>query len=199
MGKRGFTLIELLMVIGLLSILSAVAVPYLFSGPSGVSVPAMAKKIKNDVYYAQSLAMRGYNLDTPTTVNPAFRFRIRFNTPDANCAGTNQYAIVSDVDNNGTWGENPNSSAVVESARNPVNGNPYFCVQLDPNTGDYSGFTVSANFGGTAPGVLEFDNMGIPYNSDGVKLSTAGTVVVSKGGTSSTVSVTKNTGMVTVQ
>lgn len=199
MSKRGFTLIELLMVIGLLSILSAVAVPYLFSGPAGVSVPAMAKKIKNDIYYAQSLAMRGYNLDTPASANPAFRFRIRFNTADANCAGTNQYAIVSDADNNGAWGENPNSSAVVESGRNPVNGDPYFCVRLDPNTGDYSGFTVSANFGGTAPGVIEFDNMGIPYDSDGARLAATGTVVVSKGGASATVSVTKNTGMVTVQ
>lgn len=199
MSKRGFTLIELLMVISLLSILSAVAVPYLFSGPSGVSVPAMAKKIKNDISYAQSLAMRGYRLDTPNAANPVFRFRISFNAADANCTGTNQYAIVNDADNNGVWGENPNSSGAVESGRNPANGNPYFCVQLDPDTGDFSGFTVSANFGGSIPGALEFDNMGIPYDSDGTKLTTTGTVVVSKGGQSATIAVTKNTGMASVQ
>lgn len=197
MERKGFTLIELIMVIAIISIISVVAVPYIFRGASALSVPAMAKKVRDDIGYAQSLAMRGARLDTPDTANPAFRYRIRFNVADANCPGAAQYAVVSDQDNNGNWGERPNASGIVESGRNPSTGDDYFCVQLE--AGDYSGFSVTADFGGATPGVLEFDSLGVPYDSDGIRLSAQKTVTISKGGETAAVNVTPYTGKTTVQ
>lgn len=197
MSKKGFTLIELIMVLVLISIVAAVAAPALFRGTSEISVLAFAKKAGEDIRYAQALAMKRHNLDTPSSSSPSFRYRIRFNVADANCAGANQYAIVNDADYDGTWGENPNGSGVVESARNPATGETYFCVKLD--SGDFAGFTVAADFGGSVPGIIEFDTLGIPYDSDGSKLTASKTAVISKGGSSSSITITPNTGMVTVQ
>lgn len=194
--KNGFTVIELLMVIMIAAIVGIVAAPRLFKASSSIGVAAFTKKIRDDIRYAQSSALLRSNHDTPNSTNPTFYFRIRFNIADVNCPGANQYTIVNDANNNGTWGENPNSS-VVESVRNPSTGSQYFCVQMD--SGDYAGFTVSANFGGSVPGIVEFDNSGIPYDSDGVKIAAAKTLTVSRNGETGAVTLTPNTGMVTVQ
>ena len=157
----------------------------------------MVRKVQSYLRYAQSLSMRRTNLATPNSSSPTFRFRIRFNVVDANCAYTNQYNIVNDADNNGTWGEQPNGSAVVESAREPTSGAEYFCIQLD--SGEYAGLSVTANFGGSEPGTLEFDTLCVPYDSDGVKLTAAATVTVSKGTATRTVIVTPYTGAIKIQ
>lgn len=193
----GFTLIELVMVLVLVAILAAVAVPMIFGGKGTLTVAAVAGKIGDDLRYAQGLAMRRSNLDTPATNNLSFRYRVKFNVADANCAGSDQYAIVSDADNNGTWGENPNGSGRVESARNPSDGSEYFCVRL--NTGDFAGITASVDFGGSTAGVVAFDALGTPYDSDGVRLAAASTISVTDGTETVTVTVTPNTGKVTVQ
>ena len=195
-GAGGFTMIELVMVIVLVAIVAAVAGPMLFGGSSSISAAAVARKVRDDVRYAQTLAMTRSNLGTPDQSSPSFRYRIRFNGADANCAGAAQYAIVSDADNNGAWGENPNALGQVESGKNPSTGAGYFCVQL---VGDFSGFTVTADFGGGAPGVLEFDTLGVPYNSDGTRLTAQKSIIVAKGGESITLSVEPNTGLVTIQ
>lgn len=197
MDSRGFTLIELIMTMLLAALLAAVAVPYLFRGEAPLTVQAFARKVADDMRYSQSLAMLRSGLDTPRTTNPYFLYRIRFNVADANCPGANQYTIVNDADNNGTWGEAPNGAGRTESGRNPSSGDDYFCVQMD--SGDYAGFTVSADFGGAAPGVLAFDSFGIPYDSDGAALSATKTVTVSKGSETATVTVTPNTGFLAVQ
>lgn len=197
MGSRGFTIIELIMTVLLAALLAAVAVPYLFRGQAPITVSAFARKVADDMRYAQSLAMMRSNLDTPQASNPYFIYRIRFNVADANCPGTNQYTIVNDADNNGTWGQNPNGAGVIESGRYPATGSPYFCVQMD--SGDFAGQVVSADFGGTAPGVLAFDSLGVPYDSDGAPLTAQKTVTVSKGGETASVTITPNTGLVAVQ
>lgn len=194
---KGFTLIELVFVIALAAILAAVAYPMIFGGSSAVTVPVFAKKVQEDVRYAQSLALLRSNLDTPNALNPSFRYRIRFNVADASCPGTSQYTIVNNADNNATWGENPNGGSLVESARNPATGEAFFCVRMD--TGDLDGFQISADFGGSVPGILEFDTMGTPYDSDGARLAASKTITITKGGVSSTVTVTPNTGMVVAQ
>jgi len=193
--SRGFTLIELVMVIVLISIVAAVAAPMLFSGATAVSAGAFARKVRDDVRYAQVLAMTRSGLDTPDLSSPSFRYRIRFNVADANCAGASQYAIVNDADNNGAWGESPNGAGAVESGRNPTNGAEYFCVQM---TGDYAGLSVSADFGGAAAGVLEFDTSGVPYDSDGVRLATAKTITVTKDSETLTLTIRPKTGLVTL-
>ncbi|MDO8426151.1 MAG: prepilin-type N-terminal cleavage/methylation domain-containing protein [Deltaproteobacteria bacterium] len=197
MDKKGFTIIELVFVLILMAVVAAVASPMIFRGPSSVTTPALARKIRDDIRYAQSLALIRSNLDSPASTEPAFLYRISFNTVDASCTGTNRYSITNDADRDNNWGENPNESNAVESARSPATGQDYYCVQMD--SGDYSGFTISADFGGSAPGVLEFDNSGIPYDSDGVKLTASKSVVVSKGGQTETIVVTPNTGMVSIQ
>ncbi len=196
--RGGFSLIELIMVVVLVGIIAITVSPLIFRGGTGITVSAMARKIADDIRYTQALAMQRYKLTTPSVVNPTFRYRIRFNVADTNCTGANQYTIVNDQDNDGTWGENPNENGIVESARKPDTGDEYFCVDLE-NTREYSGISISADFGGSVSGVLEFDNMGIPYDSDGNRLTSEKTITVSKGGESSTVTVTPFTGRVYVQ
>jgi prepilin-type N-terminal cleavage/methylation domain-containing protein len=195
MKKNGFTLIELIMVLTLVVILAVFVVPMIFRGGAGVSVSAMSRKIKDDILYAQTLAMQRHKLSTPAA-NPAnlvYRYRVRFNFNDAtNCPGTNNYSIVNDSDFDGIWGED-----ATESAREPLSGEDFFCVQL--NTGDYAGITASADFGGSTPGILEFDSFGTPYDSDGAKLTGVKTISISKSGETATVTITPYTGSVTVQ
>lgn len=209
MNKKGFTLIELLMVMVIIAAVSVVAAPFIFKNAEGVSSAAMARKIREDIRYAQSLALLRSKLDTPGVSDPKFTYRIVFNVNPSspadqnynvflNCPGTNKYAIVNNADNNAFWGEKPNSSGVVESARNPSDGSVFFCVQL--GTGHFTGLGVSANFGGSVPGILEFDGKGVPYNNDGAKISSgANTVTVTSGTDSAVLTVTPNTGWVSVQ
>lgn len=194
---KGFTILELIMVIALIAIVSAIAAPMLLRGSNPVAAGALARKVRDDIRYAQSLAFLRSNLDTPNVTNPVFMYRMRFNVADPNCPGANQYTIVYDANGNGAWGENPNGGGVVESAKDPATGKDYFCVQLD--SGAYAGFTISANFGGTTPGVLQFDTNGIPYDSDNVMLTAPKTVTVAKGTDSVTLTVTPNTGAVIMQ
>ena len=197
MEKKGFTIIELIMTMLLAAILAAVAAPYLFRGQAPLTVPAFARKVADDIRYAQSLAMLRSGLDTPQTANPYFLYRIRFNVADANCPGASQYAIVSDADNNGAWGEFPNGSGQVESGRLPSTGAEYFCVSME--SGDYAGFTIAADFGGSIPGALSFDSLGVPLDSDGAALTAVKTVTVSRGGESALITVTPKTGFTAAQ
>ena len=197
MEEKGFTIIELIMTMLLAAILAAVAAPYLFRGQAPLTVPAFARKVADDIRYAQSLAMLRGGLETPQTTNPYFLYRIRFNVADANCPGASQYAIVSDADNNGAWGERPNGSGQVESGRLPSTGAEYFCVSME--SGDYAGFTIAADFGGSIPGALSFDSLGVPLDSDGAALSAVKTVTVSRGGESALITVTPKTGFTAAQ
>jgi prepilin-type N-terminal cleavage/methylation domain-containing protein len=197
MKNKGFTIIELLLTMLLAAILAALAAPYLFRGEAPMTVQAFAEKVVDDVRYAQSLAMLRSALETPQTSSPYFIYRIRFNAGDPNCPGTSQYTIVNDADNNGTWGERPNGGGLVESARLPSTGSDYFCVSLE--NGDYAGFSVTADFGGTVPDILAFDSLGVPLDSDGTPLAASRTITVSRGGESAFITVTPKTGFTTVQ
>lgn len=197
MHKKGFTLIELIMTMLLAAILAAVATPYLFRGQGPLTVPAFARKVADDIRYAQSLAMLRGGLDTPQTTNPYFLYRIRFNVIDPNCPGASQYTIVNDADNNGSWGENPNGLGQIESGRVPSTGAEYFCVSME--SGDYAGFTATADFGGSVPGVLSFDSLGMPIDSDGAPLTAAKTITVSRAGESTFITVTPKTGFTAMQ
>lgn len=197
MENKGFTIIELLLTMLLAGILAAAAAPYLFRGEAPMTVQAFAKKVRDDVRYAQSLAMLRSALDTPQTSSPYFIYRIRFNVADPNCPGASQYTIVNDADNNGTWGERPNNAGQVESARMPATGSDYFCVSLE--NGDYAGFSITADFGGAISGALAFDSFGVPLDSDGAPLAASRTITVSRGGESALITITPKTGFTAVQ
>ncbi len=197
MDKKGFTVIELVFVLIIMAVVAAAASPMIFRGTASATAPALARKIRDDVRYAQSLALIRSGLDSPASTEPAFLYRISFNVADVSCIGAGHYSITNDVDRDGNWGENPNGSGAVESGRDPSTGADYFCVRTD--SGDYAGFIISADFGGSTPGVVEFDSLGIPYDSDGRRLTASKSIVISKGGLSEIISVTPNTGMVTIQ
>jgi|GEM_PF-4152858 prepilin-type N-terminal cleavage/methylation domain-containing protein len=197
MENKGFTLIELLLTLLLSAILAAAAAQYLFRGETPLSVHAFAVKVRDDVRYAQSLAMIRSALETPQDSNPYFIYRIRFNVADPNCPGASQYTIVNDADNNGSWGERPNSGGQVESARMPATGSDYFCFSLE--NGDYAGFSIDADFGGAIPGVLAFDSLGVPLDSDGAPLAGSRNITVSKGGESAVITITPRTGFTAFQ
>lgn len=190
-------MIELIMVVLVMALLAAAAAPYLGGGPSTLTVHAFARKVADDVRYAQSLALQRSRLDTPAATNPRFFYRIGFNTAAPFCGGVNQYNITSDMDNNGAWGEHPNGSGSIESAREPASGSDSFCIRLE--SGDYRGFAVTADFGGSIPGILAFDQAGAPHDSDGARLSAAKTITVSKDGRTASIVVTPFTGLTLVQ
>lgn len=191
MDKKGFSILELIMVMALVAIVAAVVVPLIFRGGSTMTAAAMARKIKSDIQYAQEVAMAKNNLAqvwTGAAWCPAQpqNYRIRMNF------AANQYEIYNDQNGNGTWGENPNTCNVSEDIVNPVTRESFFLIQLTSDP--YTGITLSANFGGATPGVLEFDSLGIPYDSDGNRLTTEKDVIISKSGETATVRVTQNTG-----
>ena len=81
----GFTLIELVLLIVLLAILAAVAIPRLGS-VTGDQAGAFARKLKAHVAYAQELAM-----------STGMRHRVEFTA--------STYRVVNDANGNGTYGE----------------------------------------------------------------------------------------------
>lgn len=186
---KGFSLIELVLTITLIAILAAAATPYLFSGGSSITVDAMAGKVRDDIAYAQALAMRRHNLPTPAAVtDPTFGYRIYFNATVGGCGGTTNYSIVNDADFDDIWGEDS-----TESAKLPSTGADYFCVQL--NTGDYSGITLTNDLIG---GLIEFDAYGIPSDTGG-ELTVTKTVTITKSGETAQVTINAVTGMASVQ
>ncbi|MBI5874511.1 MAG: prepilin-type N-terminal cleavage/methylation domain-containing protein [Deltaproteobacteria bacterium] len=195
MQNKGFSLIELIMVMALVAIVAAVVVPLIFRGGSTMTAAAMARKVKADIQYAQELAMAKNNMAqvwTGAAWCPAQpqNYRIRMNF------AANQYEIYNDQDGDGIWGEDSNACTVSEDVRNPSSGEVFFLIQLTGAGNPYTGITLNANFGGATPGVLEFDALGIPYDSDGNRLTADKTITIAKDGETAQITVTQNTGRV---
>ncbi|HCY18965.1 MAG: hypothetical protein A2X87_08290 [Deltaproteobacteria bacterium GWC2_42_51] len=195
MNNRGFTLIEFVLVIILATIVLGVTVSLLSRGWTGITITAMAKKLRSDIQYAQELAMTER---ATTSFSRPMRTRVIFDTTNEKY----DIKIVNDSDGDEIWGE----AAETEFARDPSTGGD-FTVQL--NTGDYKSIVIgSASFSATActaSAVLEFDSMGNPYCVSGgvggasTKMDSAGTVTISKSGDTATITVTQNSGRVTTQ
>ncbi|MEE9613781.1 MAG: prepilin-type N-terminal cleavage/methylation domain-containing protein [Thermodesulfobacteriota bacterium] len=183
MKRSGFSLIELIMAIVLVAILAAVLSPMIFKGGATVNLGAAARKLGDDIRYAQALAMARHKLPTPSSIpNPSFRYRMEFDT------GTDTYTIVNDADNDDDWGE------AGESVKNPSTGENSFSVQL--NSGEYAGIEITP--GGFGDSYLEFDTFGAPYGSGG-KLTAPASLTLTASGETATITVTPATGKVTVQ
>jgi Tfp pilus assembly protein FimT len=146
-NERGFTLVELVMIIVLLMILAAVAIPRA-GDMAGTRASAVARKLQADIVYAQSLAMTR-NLP----------HRIYFNVNPAPASG---YAVVNDAVANGNWGADPG-----EIALDPANGGGTLSVTL--NAGVYAGVTISAV--GFAGSFVSFNTLGVPSAAGSVTVS----------------------------
>lgn len=198
MNSRGFTIIELVMVIILIAVVLAVSVSLLSRGWSGMTITAMAKKLRSDTQYAQEIAMIRR---ASSSFSQPVRARITFDTTGE----TYNVKIVNDSDGDGKWGET--SPAEWEYAKDPSTGGN-FIVTL--NTGSYNGIVIdSASFAATGctpsatVAILEFDSMGIPYCVDNTagtstKTDSQGSVSISKASNTATVNVTQNTGRASI-
>jgi len=191
MYNRGFTLIEFLLVIVLIAIVLGVSVSLLSRGWSGMTITAMAKKLRSDMRYTQALAMA---MRSSSSLSQPIRARVIFDTTNEKY----DIKVVNDSDGDKVWGE----AGEVEYAKDPSTGGD-FTVQL--NSGNYSGIAIdSATFsatGCTSSAIVEFDSMGVPYcinSSDqtSIKMDSSGTAVISKAGESATITVVQNTGRV---
>lgn len=169
-GEAGFTLIELVIIIVLVTILAATAIPRA-ANMTGTKAAAAARKLQSDIAYAQQLAMVQNQ-----------RYRVYFNGAPAPASG---YAVVNNADGDGVWGE------AGEIAVDPANSVANLSVTL--NTGDYAGITVSVV--GFTGSYVEFSTLGVPYDGGGA-LAAAKSVSVAGGGVTRTVTVQPETGKV---
>lgn len=142
MDNKGFTLIELVMILVLIGIIAAVAVPRL-GDVTGMKSSSFADKLRADIRYAQNLAM---------TENQRYRVYVNI-APAPAPAG---YAVANDTDGDGTWGE------AGEFAADPAgSGN----LSITLNAGEYAGITVAPNT------FVEFDALGRPTVGGGTVLT----------------------------
>lgn len=167
--QRGFTLIELVMVILLLVILAAVAIPR-FNIFGGMKQGNAALKIASDIRYAQNRA---------TTTQK--RHRINFNS-----STTYDIKYCNDIYNTTTC---TCPTAWVLATDPYTSGN--FQISLD---NDFSGVSISSPAAGSW---LEFDSLGRPYVNPCSVTSAGTTVTVSYSGEADrNISIQSQTGMV---
>lgn len=82
--QSGFTLIEMMIVIAVLAIVAAIAIPNFMSLLPGMRLNGAARQVMGDLMAARMKAVKQNN-----------RFRVFFNNPE-----TNQYQILDDDNNN---------------------------------------------------------------------------------------------------
>ena len=82
--ESGFTLMEMMIVVAVLAIMAAIAIPNFMSLLPGMRLNGAARQVMGDLMAARMKAVKENN-----------RFRVFFNSP-----GTNQYQILDDDNNN---------------------------------------------------------------------------------------------------
>jgi prepilin-type N-terminal cleavage/methylation domain-containing protein len=171
--RRGFTFIEILSVLVILGIVSAIVVPQI-SSRDDLQAAATARVVLADMLYAQNLAIATQQM----------RY-VSFDTVNQ------QYGLYS-------------SMSPLTALTQPVDQTPYVMTFGGSGANNVGSAALgSASFGAGATTVA-FDATGVPYAYDtgtqtATELSSAGTVVISSGNYSATITVEPDTGDISVQ
>jgi len=164
--KTGFTIIEIIMVIVVIGIMAAAAVPRIDTLRKQIKLQGSVKKLVSDIRYAQSVAISRHT-----------------NT-----------IVIFDVANNSYRIEWYNDAVAAWQALPDPATRSSIVIDFDTDA-QYSGMTLSSpNFGGTVS--LRFDWEGVPQDMAGVALVAAGSVDLEIGGDVQAVTVTPQTGKV---
>jgi len=122
--ESGFTLIEMMIVIAVLAIVAAIAIPNFMSLLPGIRLNGAARQVMGDLMAARMKAVKQNN-----------RFRVFFNNP-----GTNEYTILDDDNNNNSadTGEATATKNIQDNYHDVTfssTGNPIFTPRGTANTG----------------------------------------------------------------
>ena len=167
-NSRGFTLIELIVTMTIAGILAATAIPAMIK-TSNRRLSRASHELAMHVKFARSLAVSTGRLAWIRFDTSAETYEVFIEHPTSPGRG-NRIAVT-----------------------HPVTGASSFVTTL--NQDEFDGVTIdSADFGGTIE--LSFDRYGQPYTGWAVALSSDGTVTISSDGTTRTVRVVAETGMV---
>jgi prepilin-type N-terminal cleavage/methylation domain-containing protein len=167
-GKEGWTLIELVLVLVVVGILSTVVGLSLQSYGS-IKLNNAVDKVVGDLRYAQQLAI-STQIRHGLTVNSASQYTVHSN-------GTPDVAI-----------------------QDPVNLGVNFVVNFDTyQHGELTGvtFTPTTPFCGGANGVMEFNSVGAPTDTNGNLLTCTSTITLSYSGSTKQITIAPNTGNLT--
>ncbi len=165
-----FTLLELIVATVIVAIVAALAAPALLS-PASSRLRRAAAELVGHTRMARDLAMA-----------------TRRRTWVAFFPGSNSYNVYIEHPSN------PGKANRIYVA-NPLTGGN---LSVALNTGDFVGVALtSARFGSGTE--LEFDRLGRPYDGNGSALTANGTVVLTAAGTTATVRVFAETGLVQEQ
>jgi prepilin-type N-terminal cleavage/methylation domain-containing protein len=171
MKTKGFTLIELVMVIVIVGILAAVAVPR-FDSFYAVKLAGAVRKTASDIRYVQQIAISRHT-----------NTRVVFDTSSETYSAQQESSPGS-----GTWNNMTDPFTRGNLQTNFTTDAQYKDINID-----------SVDFGGAGQGTLRFNLEGVPENASGTDLVNDGTVVFTYKGNSNSITVTPNTGRVTVQ
>ncbi len=175
--ERGFTIIELIMIIVLISIMAAVAVPKFGNYYNGITVGSAATKIAADIRFAQNRATTTQDRSRHRVID-ATHYEVLY-CPDS---GTNFDSVTCSCTVAWAYATDPSSQ-----------GN--FQVDI---AADFPGVVITS-----PPGhCIEFNALGVPYynanctNPASCGASAGTTIVIQSDGTSKTITVTAETGVV---
>jgi prepilin-type N-terminal cleavage/methylation domain-containing protein len=162
---KGFTLIEIIMVIVIIAILTVAVIPSMTQVMNGVKVKGAARKLVEDIRYAQGMAMSKH---TNTT--------IVFNVINATCSG---YSLF----NNDTGARLLDPFTLGNAKMVFGSGNQFEGVYIE---------SAGVQFSGT--NTLRFDYQGNPQNGAAAALSGNSTINFDCGDETSKVTVVAGTG-----
>ena len=161
-GERGYTLIEVVLALLIISFMAAIAAPQITSSIQNMRLNLAAGKMLSDIRYARELALSRHAT-----------YGISVN------AAGNSYNIFS---------YSGGIKTIITDPRTEKN----MTVNLS-SLPEYSGVTIGAvslcQNGGCPSADMRFNSFGVPSDSNGTAMSSSGTIVLSAGGVTKTVTI----------